>query len=54
MPPIEVKKEITIAVSGGNSILVFTPETGKSMVKKSIQYTSNNFKDASGLFVQAG
>jgi len=29
MPPIEVKKEITIPTRGGTQIAVSTPETGK-------------------------
>jgi hypothetical protein len=34
-PPIDVKKEMTKAISGGRSILVSTPETGKNISKKS-------------------
>ena len=37
-PPIDVKNEITIAISGGNRILVFTPETGNSIFRKSMEY----------------
>jgi hypothetical protein len=35
-PPMEVKKEIVKATSGGKNIHVFTPETGKYMYRKSI------------------
>ena len=38
MPAIEVKNEINIAISGGNRMLVFTPETGNSIFKKSMGY----------------
>jgi hypothetical protein len=35
-PPIEVKKETMKATRGGIKIYVLTPDTGKSMYKKSI------------------
>jgi len=35
---MEVKKETTSATSGGNRILVFTPETGNSIFRKSMEY----------------
>ena len=34
-PPMDVKKEITSAISGGMSIFVSTPETGKKISRKS-------------------
>jgi len=38
-----VKKDITIATSGGNRTFVFTPDTEKITVKKSIVISSKNY-----------
>ena len=51
MPPIDVKKEMTIATKGGSKIFVFTPDTGNRIFKKS---TFAPPKKKPDIYTQAG
>ena len=44
MPPMEVKKEMTIETRGGSRMLVVTPETGKVMFNRSMRIPSVKMK----------